>query len=95
VSIRDSDIGLNAGGGAQASGASASVNLQHCQVSNNQTFGVHATASGTITLADSSIIFNNGTGLLADGGSFIQTWSNNWVAGNNPDGARTSTITPQ
>ena len=93
-SARDYDLNQNGGGAVQASGASAFIDLQHCQVSNNQAFGVHATASGTITLADNTVAYNNGTGLLADPGSSILTWSNNWVTGNSPDGARTGTIAP-
>jgi hypothetical protein len=41
------------------------------------------------------VAFNNGTGLLADGGGQILSWQNNWVAGNFNDGARTGTIAPQ
>jgi Right handed beta helix region len=94
VSARDCDLNQNGGGGVQASGVSAFVDLQHCQISNNQAFGVHATANGTITLADNTVAYNNGTGLLADPGSSIVTWSNNWVTNNSPDGARTGTIAP-
>ena len=94
VSARDCDLNQNGSGGVQVSGANAFVDLQHCQISNNQGFGVHATASGTITLADNTVAYNNGTGLLADPGSNIVTWSNNWVTNNSPDGARTGTIAP-
>jgi len=95
VSVRDCDINNNGGGGVLSSGAQSAVQLQHCQISNNQVFGIHAAAGGTVSMADNQVIYNNGTGLLADAGAFILTWQNNWVTGNSPDGSRTSTIVPQ
>jgi hypothetical protein len=56
---------------------------------------VHATSTGIIQMAETSVVFNNGTGLLADGGGQILTWQNNWVGGNSIDGARTGTLTVQ
>ena len=81
VSIKDSDINNNIGGGVLVTGATAFLLLQHCQITNNQAFGVHTVTGGTAFLADNSVTFNNGTGLFADTGT-ITTWSNNYVAGN-------------
>ncbi len=95
VSVRDSDINNNIGGGVLVTGASALIMLQHTQITNNQQFGVHTVTQGTALMADNSVTFNNGTGLFADSG-VIQTWGNNWVAGNSPDGSRTgAALIPQ
>jgi len=94
VSIVNSDINNNQGGGVLTSGANVNVHLYHDQISNNQTFGVHTTNNSTMSLAESSVVHNNGTGLQADVGTQLLTWTNNWVHGNSPDGARTGPITP-
>lgn len=94
ISIRSCDIFQNVGGGVQSSGSNSWVQLFDSQVANNQVFGVHTTLNATMTLSNNSIIYNNGTGVMADGGSIMNTWMNNWVTGNSPDGARTGTITP-
>ncbi|HEY0394299.1 MAG TPA: right-handed parallel beta-helix repeat-containing protein [Candidatus Elarobacter sp.] len=93
-SFKDSDINNNQGGGVLTSGANVNVHLVKDQVSNNQTFGVHTTNNSTMSLSDTSVVHNNGTGLFADVGTQLLTWNNNWVHGNSPDGARTGTITP-
>jgi Right handed beta helix region len=95
VSVFNTDISQNGGGGVQSSGSTSFVQLQHCNITNNQIFGVHATGGGTVTMADNTVAYNNGTGLLADVGSSIATWNNNWVTNNSPDGSRTGTIPPQ
>jgi len=71
------------------------VTIDQSTVSNNQVFGVHASNGAVIRLANSSVEFNNGTGLLADSGGQILTWQNVRVAGNATDGARTGTVAPQ
>ncbi len=55
----------------------------------------YATASGIIRMSNTSVAYNNGTGLQSDTGGQILTWQNNWVGGNATDGTRTGTITPQ
>jgi hypothetical protein len=93
ITLRDCDINNNLGGGVLVTGATAAVMMQHSTISNNQSFGVHTVTGGTAFLSDSNVTFNNGTGLFADTGT-ITTWNNNYVAGNSPDGARTSAIPP-
>jgi hypothetical protein len=94
VSIIDSDIENNIGGGVFVGGTNAFVNLQHVMIANNQAFGVRAGTGGTAFMADTSVVFNNGTGLDTSAGGTITTWNNNWVAGNSPDGARSGTVAP-
>jgi hypothetical protein len=95
TNIHNSMISNNAGGGVSAEGSTALVTVDLSTIANNQVFGVHAAASGTVRLANTSVTLNNGTGLLADPGANILTWSNNWVDGNSPNGSRTGTIVPQ
>jgi hypothetical protein len=95
INIHNTMVSNNAGGGVLAdTNNTAQVTLDLSTVANNQVFGVHATSAGIIRLANTSVNYNNGTGLLADAGGQILTWSNNWVAGNSPDGSRTGTISP-
>ena len=94
VSLVNCDINNNVGGGVLVTGATAFAVLQHDQISNNQGFGVHATSSGTAYVADNSVTFNNGTGLLGDASGQILSWGNNWVAGNSPDGGHTGSTLP-
>ena len=95
INVHNSMISNNSCGGVESNGSSAKISLHECTVSNNQAFGVHATTSGIIQLAETSVTFNNGTGLLFDGAGQILTWQNNWVGGNSIDGARTGTLTVQ
>ena len=93
--VYNSSILNNGGGGVLANASTSQVNIALSTISNNQAFGVHSTSNAIVRMSQSSVTFNNGIGLLADGGGQILTWSNNWVAGNSPDGGPTGTITPQ
>jgi hypothetical protein len=93
--VLSSAIWNNGGGGVLANASTSQVSIDLSTISNNQVFGLHSTNSAIIRLSNSSVAYNNGTGLLADVSGQILTWSNNWVGGNSPDGARTGTITPQ
>jgi hypothetical protein len=93
--IYHSTVSNNAGGGVLANDPAAEVSIDLSTVSNNQVFGVHSTNSAIVRMSNSSVAFNNGTGLLADASGQILTWQNNWVAGNSTDGGRTGTILPQ
>jgi hypothetical protein len=96
VNIHNSMVSNNVGGGVLAdTNATAQVNLDHSTVANNQVFGVHATSSAIIRMSNTSVVFNNGTGLLADASGQILTWSNVFVDGNSPNGGHTGTIVPQ
>jgi hypothetical protein len=93
--IYHSTVSNNAGGGVLANDPAAEVSIDLSTVSSNQVFGVHSTNSAIVRMSNSSVAFNNGTGLLADASGQILTWQNNWVAGNTTDGGRTGTIAPQ
>jgi hypothetical protein len=93
--IYNSTLSNNGGGGVLANTSTSQVSIDQCTISNNQQFGVHSTNSATIRMSNTSVAYNNGTGLLADASGAILTWTNNWVAGNTTDGARTGTIAPQ
>jgi hypothetical protein len=95
VDVLDSSFVQNPGGGVLANGPTAKITLASSMISNNQAFGVHSTNSAVVQMANCAVANNNGTGLLADGGGQILTWTNNYVGGNAPDGARTGTIAPQ
>ncbi len=94
VSISDSLLNNNAGGGLLAQDANASVQVSNSNISNNQVFGVRSTA-GTISLAQTQVTLNNGPGLSPVSPGLITTWSNNWVNGNTTNGAPSSTMAPQ
>jgi hypothetical protein len=93
--IFHSTVSNNIGGSVLANVSTAQVSIDRSTISNSQVFGIHATNSAIVRLSNTSVAFNNGTGLLADGGGQILSWQNNWVAGNFNDGARTGTIAPQ
>ena len=95
VDVLDSSFVQNVGGGVLANNASARVTLASSVISNNQVFGVHSTSSAIVQMTNCTVAYNNGTGLLADGGGQILTWNNNYVGGNATDGNRTGTITPK
>jgi hypothetical protein len=95
VQITSSLIASNAGDGAQANGATAQLTLNSTTITNNVGNGVHALNSGIVRMSNDSVSYNLATGLLAEGGGQIVTFSNNWVAGNASDGSRTGTIGPQ
>jgi hypothetical protein len=94
VAIIDSDIANNIGGGVTVGGTAAFLHLQHVMISNNQAFGIRTSTGGLVTMSDSSVVFNNGTGLDTSLGGIINTWNNNYVNQNNPDGTHTGIITP-
>ena len=81
-------------GAILANQPTAFATLSSSQIGNGQGFGVHSTNSAIVRMTNCTVSFVNGTGLLADAAGQIVTWSNNYVAGNTADGARTSTITP-
>jgi hypothetical protein len=95
VQITSSFIASNVGDGAQANGATAQLTLNSTTITNNVGNGVHALNSGIVRMSNDSVSYNLATGLIAEGGGQIMTFSNNWVAGNGVDGTRTGTIGPQ
>jgi hypothetical protein len=95
VSIHDSMIADNKGGGVEASGATAALGLDLCTVDNNQVLGVHSGLGATVSMTNTSVAWNNGPGILADGGAQFLTGNNNWLYGNNPNGTRTGLLDVQ
>ncbi len=96
ASVHNTMINNNPSGGVLAdTNGTAQVMLDLSQISNNQAFGVHSTSGAFIRMANSSVTYNNGIGLLADAGGNILTWGNNWVDGNTPGGGRTGLNAPQ
>jgi len=94
------DIAANVRYGALASGLGAFLDLDGVDVSNNFTGGIHATNNGTISVGNSVITYNMGTGIVADSAGVAATWGNNRVQYNRTgstetDGAFTTTITPK
>jgi Right handed beta helix region len=95
VQITNSLIASNTGDGAQANGATAQLTLDSTTITKNGGDGVHALNSGVVRMSNDTVSFNLATGLLAESGGQILTFSNNWVAGNTSDGSRTGTLVPQ
>ena len=95
IQISSSLIASNTGDGVQANGAAAQVTLDSTTITKNVGDGVHALNSGIVRMSNDTVSLNLSTGLLAESGGQILTFSNNWVAGNAPDGSRTGTIPPQ
>src|SRR5665213_399981 len=92
--IHDSMVSNNGSGGVEANGATSLLSVDLSTVSNNQAFGVHATNSGTMRVTNTSIYFNNGTGMLVDTSGQMLTGNNNWLGGNTSgDGSKTGSVT--
>jgi hypothetical protein len=95
IFMQGDEVSNNTTGGVLAdTNSTAKIDIDRSSVVNNLGYGIHATAGSFIGLSNTVVTYNSGQGLLADGGASLVTWSNNYVAGNNPDGARTGTLTP-
>jgi len=93
VNVHNSMVSNNAGGGVEANGSSSQISVDLSTVSNNQVFGVHATNSGIMRVTNTSIYFNNGTGMLVDTSGQMLTGTNNWLGGNTGgDGSKTGSV---
>jgi hypothetical protein len=94
IVIHASMVSNNGSGGVESSGSTSLISVDLSTVSNNQVFGVHATNSGVMRVTNTSIYFNNGTGMLTDPGSQMLTGNNNWLGGNaTSDGTKTGSVT--
>jgi hypothetical protein len=92
--IHNAMINNNAGGGVEATGATSKIAVDLSQVSNNQNFGIHSGTGAQISVTNTSIYYNNGIGMLVDGGAGMLTGTNNWLAGNvGGDGSKTGSVT--
>ena len=93
VNIHNSMVSNNAGGGIEANGSTSQISVDLSTVSNNQSFGLHATNSGIIRATNTSIYFTNGTGMLVDTSGQMLTGNNNWLGGNTSgDGSKTGSV---
>jgi hypothetical protein len=93
--MQGDEISNNTTGGVLAdTNSTAKIDIDRSSVVNNLGYGIHAASGSFIGLSNTVVTYNSGQGLLADGGATLLTWSNNYVAGNSPDGARTGTLTP-
>jgi hypothetical protein len=93
--MQGDEVSNNTTGGVLAdTNSTAKIDIDRSSVVNNLGYGIHATAGSFIGLSNTVVTYNSGQGLLADGGATLVTWSNNYVAGNNPDGSRTGTLNP-
>jgi hypothetical protein len=93
--MQGDEVSNNTTGGVLAdTNSTAKIDIDRSSVANNLGYGIHATAGSFIGLSNTVVTYNSGQGLLADGGATLVTWSNNYVAGNNPDGSRTGTLSP-
>lgn len=95
VAVSDSMIATNVGGGVKANGAAAQASLVRVTLTNNQAFGVYATAGGNILLSQDTLTFNNGPAMKFDTGGQVQSFSNNWNAGNASASTPSGTLAPQ
>jgi hypothetical protein len=93
ANVESTQIVDNTTGGVLANSASAKIDINNSSVSNNIGYGIQASA-GLIDLSNTTVVYNGGQGLMAAAGANINTWSNNWVVGNNPDGTRSGTVSP-
>jgi len=76
----------------QVAGGPVALTLDASVASSNGTFGLVANGNGTtIARITNSTFTNNATGMQAQGTSQIVSAGNNFISGNNPDGAPTST----
>jgi hypothetical protein len=78
-----------------ANGMNAEVSIDYSTISGNNFGGLHATNSGMMHVANSSITYNNTNGILADAGGSVQSYGNNRVAGNGGVFAFTGAVIPQ
>lgn len=96
VSLLDSLVSNNSGGGVIATGNSlALMVVDRSVVSNNDGYGVRATANGIVLLTNSTVNFNSGNGLTYDTGGQILSAGQNSIAGNSGSEAPSGTIAPK
>jgi hypothetical protein len=89
--IVNSRIAVNAGNGVSASGANTQVNIDDAFINFNELVGIRASAGSALRVSD-TIVANNGTGMLLNGG-IIDSFQGNSVFGNNVVGSAFSSTT--
>ncbi len=94
IMVHNAMVSNNPSGGIEANGGTSQISIDLSTISNNQAFGVHATATGSIRITNSSIYFTNGVGMLVDTGGAMLTGNNNWLGVNSGgDGSKTGSVT--
>jgi hypothetical protein len=92
VSVIDSTISFNSVGvHVEGNGATAVAVLKNCQIANNTSHGVQAgggvSTTTSVARITSNIINNNaGSGVSIQANGAVETFVNNEITGNNPDG---------
>jgi hypothetical protein len=88
-------VGIN----AEGQGGAALAVIKDCSINNNTSHGIQAgggaaNTASTVRLSNNWIVNNNGAGISIQGQGFVDSYLNNEVKGNNPDGcAACSNIT--
>jgi hypothetical protein len=95
MEISNSVITANGGGGVVANDATSVLNIQNSNILDNTNFGVQSRNGAVVRLSQTNVTNNAGPGLESLVGGQIVSFRNNYIAGNSPDGAPTSTIPPQ
>jgi len=91
VTVRDSVASGNSVDGFTSYGNGSSLNLDHCDASNNSN-GVDASSEGSVTISNSTVTQNSQYGLLQIGTGVIQSLGNNVVRHNGTNSYGTITI---
>jgi hypothetical protein len=81
-------VGLG-GAGFLTTASGAIMTLTRCTAFDD---GIGVESGGTMVLNDCAVLNNAGAGLKINSGATLNTFSNNSVTGNNPDGAPVGTI---
>ncbi|HMG74661.1 MAG TPA: right-handed parallel beta-helix repeat-containing protein [Pyrinomonadaceae bacterium] len=92
VSVFETTIANNTlGVFAEGQSGPALVVVKNCSINNNSSNGVQAggggsTTTSTVRLSSNWIVGNNGAGISIQAQGFVDTFLNNELKGNNPDG---------
>ena len=92
VSMVDSTVAFNSVGiFVEGNGATAVAVMKHCQIANNTSHGVQAGGAGVTNtsvarISDNIINNNAGSGVSIQANGSVESFQNNEINGNNPDG---------
>ena len=96
ATIRNSMVTGNQGPGIFATGSGGiTAMIDTTTSSNNTSYGIRSTGTGTSIYLTNSSVTRNSTGLITSGGGTIVSFGNNNVTGNSTDGNPTSTTSAQ
>ena len=97
VTVRDSEAAFNSifGIAAVSNPAAATINLESCVVSSNNTGIRSAGVAATVRISNVMVVNNTTEGLSLNGGGAIVSFVNNRILGNTPNGTPTATQVQQ